>query len=707
MNKFKEKGVLTFVIWLLSIVMIHAANNETAPRSVLFLGRFHPLILHLPIGAFILTFFLDIYGRIRKDYPKAMITLSLGFSAFFAVLTAIMGYFLSLEGGYENDILELHFWTGILTATLILFLFYLSFKNSEKSNKFIFPLFIISFITIGVTGHFGSILTHGNDFITKYAYAPEAERTIEVLDSLKIYEDVVVKILDDKCFQCHNNTKKKGDLSLLTKESILMGGENGKVITIGNAIESDLYLHALLPLSDEKHMPPEGKPQLSKDELWLLKYWIDNETSFDAYMASLPKNDTLNKLLKNYLVFNTVKIPEASAKAIVKVQEAGFSVRKQVPEKAALVVKYLKEDISKKTLQQLNGLSEQIVELNLSNTILSDEMTSILKKMKNLEILRLDNTQITDLALRNLENLENLKSLNLYQTNISNSGLENLLKSVKPEQIYIWQTKVDIAVSNKLEKAYQIKIHNGITEGFVELSNLKIPGIKPEKTLFTQEIDVVLVSQLPNVEIRYTLNGAEPDSLATLYSAPIVFKESAKLKAKAFKKGWLPSETLEKDYFKIGHKVASYTIETEPEKRYPGAHKLFDLEEGSSSFKDGKWTGYLGYDINTTVNLGQVKGVNNISINCLESPGDWILFPVKLIAFASDNEQTGFKKVGEFEIKRNVNSRETVIKRFTLNIPHTKAQFFKIIVQSPKVLPYWHEGAGKEAWVFVDEIFLW
>ena len=43
---------------------------------------------------------------------------------------------------------------------------------------------------------------------------------------------------------------------------------------------------------------------------------------------------------------------------------------------------------------------------------------------------------------------------------------------------------------------------------------------------------------------------------------------------------------------------------------------------------------------------------------------------------------------------------------FTVNVPKDKAQYFKIIVKNPKVLPKWHEGAGNPLWVFVDEIVI-
>jgi cbb3-type cytochrome oxidase subunit 1 len=94
------------IIFLIFFMLFHSfafankLDNENVSRWMLFLGRLHPLILHLPIGALIITFYLDIIGRIQKKYPKSTIKYALGFSSFFAILTSVFGYFLSLEGGY-------------------------------------------------------------------------------------------------------------------------------------------------------------------------------------------------------------------------------------------------------------------------------------------------------------------------------------------------------------------------------------------------------------------------------------------------------------------------------------------------------------------------------------------------------------------------------------------------------------------------------
>ncbi len=81
------QNIYLLLVFGLGLSSLYAAQAEEAPRIILFFGRFHPLLLHLPIGGLLLTFFLDIVGRIQQRYPREVIQLMLGFTALFALFT--------------------------------------------------------------------------------------------------------------------------------------------------------------------------------------------------------------------------------------------------------------------------------------------------------------------------------------------------------------------------------------------------------------------------------------------------------------------------------------------------------------------------------------------------------------------------------------------------------------------------------------------
>lgn len=701
------KNLFLIVIFLFGVLTLYTINTGETPRFILFLGRFHPLLLHLPIGALVVTFFIDIIGRIQKNYSSSIIQNLLGLTALFSIITCFLGYFLSLEGGYQKETLNLHFYTGILTAVLTITLFFISLKTNLRTGKIFLVLFITTLISISVAGHYGSVLTHGENFLTEYASLPKKEKTIETIDSLKIYENVVAKILDEKCAQCHNSSKQKGELSLISASSILKGGVTGPSIIAGNASKSLLHSRLLLPISDKEHMPPEGKEQLTKDEIWLVQHWINQGADFENYATFISKNDTLKKVLQKYLVFNKIVIPKVSFDDIIAVKEAGFRVLELVPGKAELNVKYVGKNPTNNVFDQLSSIEEQIVELELSHSEITDAMISVIKRFENLKYLRLTSKKITDKSLKNLKNLEQLTILNLYNTQITNEGLSSLLTSIQPKQIYVWNTQVDALTASKLQEKYPIKIQSTIVDGFTEKSQLEPPVISPKKTLFIDTIHVVAISRLKDVTLRYTLDGTIPDTTSSVYTNKLILQNSQTFKIAAFKKGWASSEILTREYTKIQHQVANFTMKTPPDKRYPNPNKFFDLKEGGLDFKDGKWVGYFGKDLNTTIDLGAVKTVNQISFSCLENVGSWILYPTKFTVYTSNSKNGTFKKVGSVTVSRKGQGGEVEKKKVTLKIPQTKARFFRVEIKNHDKLPEWHPSAGNPSWLFVDEIYFW
>lgn len=713
----KKLRIIWFILVLFAInFKAQALGVESNGESPLFmsLGRLHPVILHLPIGMLILTFITDIWGRFKSNYPSETIGLGLGFSAITALLTSIFGYILSLEEGYTGDVLDLHLKLGIITTVMSFVLFALHRVRHNGAGWLYLPVFLLTLGALIATGHYGSILTHGDDFLTEHIRSTASTELIEEVDSLEIYTHVIAKIMDDKCVKCHNSTKKKGDLSLISQEMIFKGGENGEVLVAGNPDMSPLYTNALLPLHHDAHMPPEGKKQLTKKELRLLKYWIENGASFEAKVNELTTNDSINKMLEAYLINEKRIIEPADLRDIEKVRENGFRVHSIIPGQGDLSVKYLHRQLQPDAINSLKSLKGQIVELDLGNTNLSDSQTRLLRKFTNLKKIKLNNTHVGDATLKNLEELAYLEVLNLYDTEVTFDGLDRLLEHINPRQIYIWNSKVDSKSAALLADKYQVGISSGVFEGFVEMAMLRPPVLLNEESLFTDEVEVVLSSKMKGATIRYSLDGKEPDSLSNLYSAPLKLQSNTELKAKVFKSGWHASEALVQNFEKVKHRIDSFSLVDQPEIRYPGASKLFDFKQGSDAFKDGRWTGYLGYDLNVTIYWPEDRSVRKVAFNCLENIGNWIMMPTDLEIYASEQARTGFKKVGAKRLQRNSeqqikagDNKEPVVSRFELEIEETKARYFKIVVKNPRVLPSWHPGAGNPSWIFIDEVILW
>ena len=82
-----------------------------------------------------------------------------------------------------------------------------------------------------------------------------------------------------------------------------------------------------------------------------------------------------------------------------------------------------------------------------------------------------------------------------------------------------------------------------------QMAKLPEPTFSPAAGAFTTDsVDVTLACATAGATIRYTLDGSEPTSSSTVYSAPITIDVSTTIKAKAFKSGYVASDTASATY---------------------------------------------------------------------------------------------------------------------------------------------------------------
>ncbi|MEL6276838.1 MAG: DUF2231 domain-containing protein, partial [Bacteroidota bacterium] len=210
-----------------------------------FIGRFHPLLVHLPIGFLLLTIALSWLNKEEKF--NHLISWAWLLSSISALFTVIAGWLLANHGSYEENTLFWHRWLGV-GIVCIAFLGWWIGKNASQPNQTIVRL--LSFSAVGlliVGGHLGGNLTHGPTYVLE-----KAPRAIQQLagyeeetfteypryyhpDSTLVFEDLISPILEKKCVACHNDNVTRGGLNVTTQELLLSGGDNGEVIIPGNA----------------------------------------------------------------------------------------------------------------------------------------------------------------------------------------------------------------------------------------------------------------------------------------------------------------------------------------------------------------------------------------------------------------------------------------------------------------------------------------
>ena len=66
----------------------------------------------------------------------------------------------------------------------------------------------------------------------------------------------------------------------------------------GKAAESLMIRRLLLPLSQDDHMPPEGKPQPTSAEIGLLEWWINAGAPETRIVGDLKPDADIVRMLK-------------------------------------------------------------------------------------------------------------------------------------------------------------------------------------------------------------------------------------------------------------------------------------------------------------------------------------------------------------------------------------------------------------------------
>lgn len=338
--------LVVFLLGLLIFPPLYEAPKAEPSSTVLFIGRFHPILLHLPVGILGLLCLFELICSTRRGEKKfgeaSLLMLIVGSAG--ALMAVFAGIMLSREGGYAGGNFSLHQTMGLIgTAGVLLSLVVRIVAMGRESTELLNAYRAVYFISFGIMGlgaHFGGNMSHGSKFLTEHApewikapmvgmeklllglveepkeekieeKAPEPPKVVESTPKVAVepnpppspppptgvdagggdklvFQHLIQPIFEAKCNKCHGEEKQKGELRLDTFEFTMKGGEESgdKNIVPGKPDES-VTVQLISSAEDEDgHMPPEGKDQLTQEEAALIKWWIQqgasNTQKFDA-----------------------------------------------------------------------------------------------------------------------------------------------------------------------------------------------------------------------------------------------------------------------------------------------------------------------------------------------------------------------------------------------------------------------------------------
>jgi len=229
------------------------------------------------------------------------------------------------------------------------------------------------------------------------------------------------------------------------------------------------------------------------------------------------------------------------------------------------------------------------------------------------------------------------------------------------------------------------------------------PQVRLDSFFFFNSASIALAMDFPGATVRYSLENEEVTAQSDEYVSPIQLTHSDTLVARAFHPDLTPSSPLRVSAYKIHPTTQVATVRTfpSPSSQYAGAgvSVLTDHQKGELNFASDteQWLGWEVDTLRLSLAWAKPTGIRAISCSFLQNHGAWI-FPPQRIVVRHHGES-----VGEATIEVPKQEAPTAFRLVHIKIDEKVYANLEVELLSVR-LPSWHQGAGRSAWIFMDEL---
>ena len=441
-------GALTLALLLLPAVL--RFDGKPHGDFLQFVGRFHPLAVHLPIGLIVLVPVFEIAGVARPALREAA-GVVLGLACAACIGTLMLGYLLAYGSGDTGTTVTRHMWGGIV-LTIALMLCFLARPAWPTEGRRVYPVLLGCVMLVLLwTAHQGGSLTHGADYLTRYMPAPlrrmaglgTENASIPFPDSF--FAKQIHPILDSNCVACHGVSKTEGGLRLDSYDALMKGGKDGAVVVARDAEKSVLLQRVTLPAGDPHAMPAEGRPPLKPEQINWIQAWIragasPSDRDVAGVMIPAQKPELPPEPVGDYskLMGEIEQMRHAQGAKLV-------AVSSKPSDGLVLSTVDVAPSFDDAHLGQFEKYAPFIVEANLARTAITDASFGTLARFTHLRALHLEGTAITGSGLAKLTSLSRLNYLNLSETKVTAASLAPLKSMSNLRHVYVFDTPAQSA----------------------------------------------------------------------------------------------------------------------------------------------------------------------------------------------------------------------------------------------------------------------
>ncbi len=214
-----------------------------------------------------------------------------------------------------------------------------------------------------------------------------------------------------------------------------------------------------------------------------------------------------------------------------------------------------------------------------------------------------------------------------------------------------------------------------------------------------------LESKNTDSEIRYMF--PEGNSIDFKYDKPILIHSNRIYTAFGKSKNGSSSNPIYQNFSFNKATGKKITLTAEASKNYPGngAFTLVDgVQNEKGMSKSSEFLGFLGTDLDATIDLGKDMEVSKITLHTLNQDGSWIYLPaqieVSFIPFIDTNVITKHPPIETITLVVKDENNKQVLQPAE---PKT-CRYIRVYAKNYGTIPSGKPGAGNPAWLFVDEI---
>lgn len=215
-----------------------------------------------------------------------------------------------------------------------------------------------------------------------------------------------------------------------------------------------------------------------------------------------------------------------------------------------------------------------------------------------------------------------------------------------------------------------------------------------------ETLKVALTCIRPDMEIRYTVDGSEPQASSPLYTDSLAFTNGVTIKAATFASGEQKGQTLTLPLHR--NKATSRPVIDGNEQTY----RLTNGLRGSDKQSDFEWCGWYDRDASFTIDLGKEENIGQITIGCITNYGMGAHIPAKITLSVSNDNRT-YTRIAERSFTPEEIFREGVrIEDKTFDNLASTGRYLKVELKNPGKCPEDHTRPGQGTWIYTDEIII-